>query len=107
MHLILLKATVVICYIRTYLSTENMDIYNYTEARQNFKTLLDNVANDRNCAVIVRRDAEDAIIMSKSHYDSLMETVYLLKSPANAQHLAEAISEHQAGKTTEHDLIDA
>jgi antitoxin YefM len=45
--------------------------------------------------------------MSKSYYDSLMETVYLLKSLANAQHLPEAIAEYQAGKTQEHDLIDA
>ena len=53
------------------------------------------------------RDAEDAVVMSKSYYDSLMETVYLLKSPANAQHLEEAIAEYKAGKTQEHDLIDA
>ena len=51
------------------------------------------MSNDKNCTVIVRRDAEDAVVMSKSYYDSLMETVYLLKSPANAQHLEEAISE--------------
>jgi antitoxin YefM len=36
-----------------------------------------------------------------------METVYLLKSPANAQHLQEAIAEYQAGKTQEHDLISS
>lgn len=48
-----------------------------------------------------------AVVMSKSYYDSLMETVYLLKSPANAQHLEEAIAEYKAGQTQEHDLIDA
>jgi antitoxin YefM len=84
-----------------------MEIINYTEARNNFKSVLDRVAEDRDCTIIVRRDAEDAVLMSKSYYDSLMETVYLLKSPANAKHLMEAIAEYQEGKTTEHDLIDA
>ncbi len=84
-----------------------MEIYNYTEARQNFKTVLDKVADDRDCAIIVRRDAEDAVIMSKQHYESLMETVYLLKSPANARHLAEAIARHKAGEVEEHGLLDA
>jgi len=84
-----------------------MNIINFREARNNFKSVLDTVANDKNCAVIVKRDAEDAVVMSKSYYDSLMETVYLLKSPANAQHLEEAIAEYKAGKTQEHDLVDA
>jgi antitoxin YefM len=84
-----------------------MNIINFSEARNNFKSVLDTVANDKNCTVIVRRDAEDVIVMSKSYYDSLMETVYLLKSPANAQHLEQAIAEYKAGKAQEHDLIDA
>lgn len=84
-----------------------MNIVNFSEARNNFKAVLDKVADDRDCTVIVRRDAEDAVLMSKSHYDSLMETFYLLKSPANAKHLEEAIAEYREGKTEEHDLIDA
>jgi len=84
-----------------------MNIVNFSEARSNFKSVLDTVSNDKDCAVIVRRDTEEAVIMSKSYYDSLMETVYLLKSPANAQHLEEAIAEYKAGKTQNHDLIDA
>ncbi|MGK7898941.1 MAG: type II toxin-antitoxin system Phd/YefM family antitoxin [Xenococcus sp. (in: cyanobacteria)] len=84
-----------------------MNIVNFSEARNNFKSVLDRVANDKDCTVIVRRDAEDAVVISKSYYDSLMETVYLLKSPANAKHLEQAIAEYREGKTQEHDLIDA
>ena len=84
-----------------------MNIVNFSEARKNFKSLLDKVTNDKDCTVIVRKDAEDAVVMSKSYYESLIETVYLLKSPANAQHLEQAIAEYKAGETQEHDLIDA
>ncbi len=47
-----------------------MNIVIFSEARNNFKSVLDRVANDKNCTVIVRRDAEDAVVMSKSYYDS-------------------------------------
>ncbi len=84
-----------------------MQIVNYSEARQNFKAVLDRVVDDQDCTVITRSGVEDAIIMSKSHYDSIMETLHLMRSPANAQHLMEAITRDQAGEFEEHDLLDA
>lgn len=83
-----------------------MDIINYSEARRNFKAVLDRVASDRDCTVITRKGVEDAVIMSKSHYDSIMETLYLMRSPANAQHLMEALSRDKAGESEKHDLLD-
>lgn len=65
-------------------TTLDMNIVNFSEAKNDFKSVLDTVANDKNCTVIVRRGIEDAVVMSKSYYDSLMETIYLLKSPTNA-----------------------
>ncbi len=82
-----------------------MNVVNFSEAKNNLKSILDKVASDKNCTVIVRRDTEDAVVMSKSYYNSLMETVYLLKSPANAKHLEQAIAEYKAGKTQEHDIL--
>jgi antitoxin YefM len=55
--------------------------------------------------VITRRDAEDAVVMSMDHYNSLMETVHLLKSPANAAHLSKSIEQYQSGKVTERDIL--
>lgn len=83
-----------------------MEIINYSEARQNFKAVLDRVINDRDCTVITRGGVEDAVIMSKSHYDSIMETLYLMRSPANARHLIEAIDRDRAGEFEQHDLLD-
>lgn len=83
-----------------------MRIISFTEARQKLKTVLDTVVNDADCTVITRRDAEDAVVMSLEYYNGLMETVYQLKSPANAAHLARSIAQFRAGQTTEHELID-
>jgi len=83
-----------------------MRIVSFTEARNALKSVLDQVVNDADCAVITRRDSEDAVVMSLDFYNSLMETVYLLKSPANAEHLRKSIEQYQQGKARERDLLD-
>ncbi len=83
-----------------------MNIVSFTEARNNLKSVLDQVVNDADCTVITRRDAEDAVVMSLDYYNSLMETVYLLKSPANAAHLAGSIEQYRQGKVQTRELID-
>lgn len=83
-----------------------MKIVSFTEARNGLKAVLDGVVNDVETTVITRRDAEDAVVMSLDHYNSLMETVHLLRSPANAEHLNRSIAQYKAGKTTPRDLID-
>jgi len=82
-----------------------MQIISFTEARNGLKSVLDRVVNDADCTVITRRDSEDAVVMSLEYYDSLMETVYLLKSPANAEHLRKSIAQLEQGQTQERELI--
>lgn len=84
-----------------------MRIVSYSEARNNLKSVLDRVVEDADTAVITRRDASDAVVMSLDYYNSLMETVHLLRSPANVEHLKQSISQYQAGKTKQRNLIDA
>ena len=83
-----------------------MLVTSFSEARNNLKSLLDKVSNDADCAIITRRDANDAVVMSLDYYNSLMETVHLLKSPANAAHLAKSIEQYRTGKTQGQDLTD-
>ncbi|WP_448247334.1 type II toxin-antitoxin system Phd/YefM family antitoxin [Thalassotalea agariperforans] len=83
-----------------------MRIVSFTEARNGLKSVLDNVVNDVDCTVITRRDAEDAVVMSLDHYNSLMETVHLLKSPANAAHLSRSIEQYKSGEITKREIVD-
>ena len=82
------------------------DVIKFTEARNNLKSVLDKVVDDANVTIIARRDAPDAVVMSLDTYNSIMETAYLLKSPANAQRLARSIRQHRAGDAVEQTLID-
>ena len=83
-----------------------MRIVTFSEARNKLKAILDQVVNDADYTVITRRDAEDAVVMSLDYFNSLLETVHLLESPANAAHLDRSIAQYKQGQTTEHDLID-
>jgi len=83
-----------------------MRVVNFSEARNHFKSIVDQVVNDADYTVITRRDASDAVMMSLDTFNSLMETVYLLKSPANAEHLSKSIEQFRQGKTQEKDLLN-
>lgn len=83
-----------------------MKIVSYSEARNRLKAVLDGVVNDADATVITRRDGEDAVVVSLDYYNSLMETVHLLRSPANVEHLRRSIEQYRSGQTTEHPLVE-
>jgi antitoxin YefM len=84
-----------------------MRVVNFSDARSALKSIIDQVSDDANYTVITRRDASDAVVMSLDTFNSLMETVHLLKSPANAAHLARSIDQYRKGKTRTRKLVDA
>jgi antitoxin YefM len=52
---------------------------------------LDKSSNDKINIVVTRSKGEDVIVLPMSEYNSLEETAYLLRSPANAEHLRRGI----------------
>ncbi len=79
----------------------------FSDARNHLKQVIDQVVEDADVTVITRRDAPDAVVMSLDTFNSWQETVHLLKSPANAAHLAESIRQLRGGKLKPGDLMDA
>jgi antitoxin YefM len=84
-----------------------MRVVNFSEARSGLKSVIDQVIEDADYTVISRRDAPDAVLMSLDTFNSLLETVHLLKSPANAAHLARSIEQFRMGQIHKQDLVDA
>jgi antitoxin YefM len=84
-----------------------MRVVNFSEARNHLKHVVDQTVADADFTVISRRDSPDAVLMSLDTFNSLMETVHLLKTPANALHLAESIDQYRAGKLVKGALADA
>jgi len=84
-----------------------MRVINFSEARSSLKGVIDQVIADADYTVISRRDAPDAVLMSLDTFNRLMETVHLLKSPANAAHLTRSLEQYRQGQVVSHDLVDA
>lgn len=63
----------------------------YTQARDGLAKLLDEVTHNREVVVIQRRGEEEVAMIAASELESLMETAYLLRSPANAERLLSAL----------------
>jgi antitoxin YefM len=88
-------------------SITTMRVINYTEARASLKLVLDTVTQDHDVMVINRRDGADAVVMGLDHYQSVMETLYLMSSPANAAALNKAIAQDVGRKAVPRELLTA
>jgi antitoxin YefM len=78
----------------------------YSELRNNLASYMDEVSNDRAPLFITRQNARSVVMMSEEEYEGLMETVHLLKSPANATRLLRSIKDADQGKLSERAPID-
>ncbi len=84
-----------------------MKTMSYTESRARYAEVLDSVVNDREEVVITRAGHEPVVLMSLADFESLRETAYLMRSPANARRLLDAMERLEGGRGEQHDLVDA
>ena len=81
-----------------------MNAMTVSEARANFGRALDRVVEDREELVITRK-AGDVVLVAREEYESLVETLHLLSSPANAAALATAKQQVDEGKTVRRGML--
>lgn len=79
---------------------------NFTEFRTELKKFLDKVENDHETIVIKRKSGKGTVMISLEEYNSIMETVHLLSSKANADRLYESIQQMKSGATVNLPLIE-
>ncbi|MDP4013527.1 MAG: type II toxin-antitoxin system prevent-host-death family antitoxin [Candidatus Nanopelagicales bacterium] len=77
-----------------------------SEARRLLFPLIEQVNADQEPVEILSKRGT-AFLVSEAQFRSMQETAYLLRSPANAAHLAASIAEADAGQAEGHELLEA
>ena len=79
---------------------------NFTEFRAGLKKYLDCVEDNNETLIIKRGSGSGTVMISLSEYNSIMETLHLLSSKANADRLYESIGQLKEGKSLQKELIE-
>lgn len=83
-----------------------MKTMSYTDSRARYAEVLDSVIDDREEIVITRVGHEPVVIVSLADFESLRESAYLMRSPANARRLLDAMEKLESGDGQVRDLLD-
>ncbi len=83
-----------------------MKAISYTAVRENLASTMDQVCNDREPVIITRKRDQAVVMLSLEDYESLEETAYLLRNPANARRLFDAIESLETRNGQARELIE-
>lgn len=75
-----------------------MDAITYTAARANLASTMDRVCEDHEPLIITRNGQQSVVMLSLEDFQSLEETAYLLRSPANVRRLLSAVDSLDRGR---------
>ena len=79
---------------------------NFTEFRTKLKKFLDRVEDNNETLIIKRGSGKGTVMISLDEYNSIMETMHLLSSKANADRLYESMKQMKEGKGFHKELIE-
>ena len=83
-----------------------MQAITLSQAQQNLAGVLAQVVNDAEPVIICTDAGQQVVCLSLDEFNSWQETVHLLASPANAEHLRRSIAEAKAGKAEPRELAE-
>jgi antitoxin YefM len=83
-----------------------MDAISYSAVRANLAKTMDRVCDDHTTVIITRQGEDSVVMLSLADYQALEETAYLLRSPANARRLLNAVDQLSNGLGVARTLAD-
>lgn len=83
-----------------------MKVLTYTTARSILARTMQQVCEDHEPVIVTRKNNHPVVMLSLEDYESLNETAYLLKSPANAARLQQAVAQLEKGRGKIRELVE-
>lgn len=83
-----------------------MEAATYTQVRKSFAAVMDRVCDDHDPIIITRQNSRPVVMISLEDYNAIEETLYLFRSPANAERLRKALQDLDNGKHSPKELIE-
>jgi antitoxin YefM len=90
----------------TFRQRATMSHVSYSELRNNLASYMEEVCDSRAPLVVTRQNARSVVLISEEDYEGLMETVHLLKSPANAARLLRSIKDAGRDKLKLREIVE-
>ena len=76
----------------------------FQECSTEFSKVFERVSKNHEIISVRKESEQEIVILDAKEYSSLIETLYLLSNPINANRLREGISQHQQGLVREIDV---
>lgn len=93
-------------YLYNDLLFKTMIAANYSEFRNRLKSYLDDVEFNNETLIIKRGSGKGTVMISLEEYNSIMETLHILRSNKNAKRLFESIEQMKTGENSRKKLIE-
>lgn len=83
-----------------------MNTVTIDQAQNKLREIIDQVLDDMEPTIVMTESGESVVMLSLSEYNAWQETIYLLSTPANAEHLRRSIAEDRDSYAQKQELVE-
>lgn len=77
------------------------------KAETDLREIIQDVLDDVEPTIVTTERGDSVVMLSLGEYNAWQETLYLLSTPANADHLRQSIAEDKAGYSEPRNLLES